>query len=97
MRKIISNEKQYNKLQNIVINRGIISEQTKSQIMIIQQKLKDCFNADLGTTGPNKDGVDGIAGDKTKNAIETYTKYRFERVVDDKSTGDVTDLSSLIA
>jgi hypothetical protein len=79
MKKLILNEKQYNRLQNIIIDKAIISEQTKSQIMIIQQRLKECFNAYLGTSGPNRDGVDGVAGNKTKTAIETYTKYRFDQ------------------
>ena len=79
MKKLILNEKQYNRLQNIIIDKAIISEQTKSQIMIVQQRLKECFGAYLGTSGPNRDGVDGVAGDKTKTAIETYTKYRFDQ------------------
>jgi len=79
MKKLILNEKQYNRLQNIIIDKAIISEQTKSQIMIIQQRLKECFSAYLGTSGPNRDGVDGVAGNKTKTAIETYTKYRFDQ------------------
>jgi len=97
MKKLILNEKQYNRLQNIIIDKAIISEQTKSQIMIIQQRLIECFNANLGTSGANKDGVDGIAGDKTKNAIETYTKYRFDQVGNDKQNEPVVDDSNLLA
>jgi hypothetical protein len=77
MKKLVLNEKQYKRLQNVIVEREILNEQTRSQVMIIQQRLKDCFNAELGKSGPNKDGVDGIPGDKTKNAIETYTSYRF--------------------
>jgi len=91
MKKLILNEKQYNRLQNIIINKAIISEQTKSQIMIIQQRLKECFSAYLGTSGPNKDGVDGVAGDKTKTAIETYTKYRFEQNNNSENSDLVTN------
>jgi hypothetical protein len=91
MKKLILNEKQYNRLQNIIIDKAIISEQTKSQIMIIQQKLKECFSAYLGTSGPNKDGVDGVAGDKTKTAIETYTKYRFEQNDNSENSDLVTN------
>ena len=98
MKKLILNEKQYNRLQNIIINKAIINEQTKSQIMIIQQRLIECFGAYLGTSGPNKDGVDGIAGDKTKNAIETNTKYRFDQEKEeDKSNETVADDQSLLA
>ena len=39
--------------------------------------LKKCFNANLGNSGPNKDGVDGVAGKLTKQAIEQFTDYRF--------------------
>ena len=92
MKKLILNEKQYNRLQNIIIDKAIISEQTKSQIMIVQQRLKECFNAYLGTSGPNRDGVDGVAGDKTKTAIETYTKYRFEQNDNSKNSDVISDL-----
>ena len=92
MKKLILNEKQYNRLQNIIIDKAIISEQTKSQIMIIQQRLKECFAAYLGTSGPNRDGVDGVAGDKTKTAIETYTKYRFEQNDNSKNSDVISDL-----
>ena len=96
MKKLILNEKQYNKLRNFAIDKVIISEQTKSQIMIVQQRLIDCFGANLGKSGPNRDGVDGIAGDKTKNAIETYTKYRFDQEKEgDKSVDTSTDVDYL--
>ena len=69
----------------------------------IQQKLSD-LEYDLGTSGPNKDGVDGICGDKTKLAIETYTSYRFDGSSESTTTtttvasgASVVDDSSLIA
>jgi hypothetical protein len=77
MSKIKLTENQYKRLKNNLIESSILNEQTKSQIMIVQQRLKDCFNAYLGTSGPNEDGVDGIAGENTKNAIEKYTSYKF--------------------
>jgi hypothetical protein len=86
MKKLVLSEKQYKKLQNISIEREILNEQSKSEIMIVQQRLKDCFNAQLGKSGPNKDGVDGIAGDRTKNAIETYTAYRFDTIKSDEGS-----------
>lgn len=94
MKKLILTENQYKKLKNIMIERSIINEQTKDQIKQVQQKLKDCFNADLGKSGPNRDGVDGIAGDKTKNAIERYTKYRFDQE-GNKSVETSTDVDFL--
>lgn len=94
MKKLVLNENQYRKLKNAIIERSIINEQTKNQIMIVQQRLVDCFGANLGKSGPNKDGVDGICGDRTKNAIETYTKFRFDGSKSDEVT---TDDSNLIA
>jgi len=94
MKKLVVSERQYKKLQNIIIERAILNEQTADQIKQVQQRLKDCFKADLGKSGPNKDGVDGIAGDKTKIAIETYTKYRFDqgKEVEDKSVETSSDV-----
>lgn len=94
MKKLVLSEGQYKKLKNTIIERSIINEQSKSQIMIIQQRLIDCFGANLGKGGPNKDGVDGIAGDKTKLAIETYTKFRFDGSKPDEVTTDDSNLIS---
>jgi hypothetical protein len=77
MGKIKLTEDQYRRLKDNLIESSILNEQTSDQVMQVQKKLKDCFNAYLGTSGPNKDGVDGIAGKNTKNAIEKYTSYRF--------------------
>ena len=77
MGKIKLTEDQYRRLKDNLIESSILNEQTSDQVMQVQKKLKDCFNAYLGTSGPNKDGVDGIAGENTKNAIEKYTSYRF--------------------
>jgi hypothetical protein len=101
MKKIVLNETQYKRLKNIIIERSILNEQSKDQVMQIQQMLKDRFNADLGKSGPNKDGVDGIVGDRTKNAIEKFTEYRFEKSEpenDEKQTDDQnSSLNDLIA
>jgi hypothetical protein len=43
----------------------------KDSVMAIQGKLKK-LGADLGTFGPNRDGVDGALGDKTIQAIRSY-------------------------
>jgi len=43
----------------------------KDSVMAIQGKLKK-LGADLGTFGPNQDGVDGALGDKTIQAIRSY-------------------------
>lgn len=94
MKKLILSKKQYSKLKNIIIERSILNEQTQDQIKQVQQRLKDCFNAALGTSGPNKDGVDGIAGNKTKIAIETHTKYRFDQEKDVQNPSLNSDCSS---
>lgn len=40
----------------------------------IQTILKTKYNANLGTTGPNKDGIDGMWGKNTQAALETALK-----------------------
>jgi hypothetical protein len=92
MKKLILNKKQYDNLKNVIIERSILNEQTKDEITQIQQRLKDCFNAALGKGGPNKDGVDGILGIKTKTAIETYTKYRFDQNDGSKNSDIISDV-----
>jgi hypothetical protein len=92
MKKLILSKKQYNNLKNVIIERSILNEQTKDEITQIQQRLKDCFNAALGKSGPNKDGVDGILGIKTKTAIETHTKYRFDQNDGSKNSDIISDL-----
>ena len=77
MAKLIISEKQFKNIKKIIIERELLNEQTKDEIKQVQQKLKDCFGAYLGKGGRNRDGVDGICGDKTKTAIEQYTSYRF--------------------
>ena len=41
------------------------------EVLEIQKKLKDA-GYDLGTYGPNKDGVDGVMGNRTKLAYDAY-------------------------
>ena len=48
----------------------------KSKIMAIQTALKTKYNANLGTSGPNKDGVDGILGQNTLTALFTAMKSK---------------------
>ncbi len=77
MRKIQITEKQYETIKQNLIESTILNEQSRSQVMEVQRRLKTCFGAYLGKSGPKRDGVDGIAGDLTKKAIEKYTSYRF--------------------
>ena len=50
-----------------------VKTQPKSdpKVAEIQKQLK-AKGADLGTTGPNKDGVDGVLGNKTRIAMQQY-------------------------
>lgn len=77
MRKIQITEKQYETIKQNLIESTLLNEQSRNQIRDVQKRLKTCFGAYLGKTGPNRDGVDGIAGKLTKQAIERYTSYRF--------------------
>lgn len=47
----------------------------KDSVMAIQGKLKK-LGVDLGTFGPNRDGVDGTLGDKTIQAIRAYLSQK---------------------
>ena len=50
-------------------------KRSKQEVIDIQQKLKSIGLGDmLGTTGPNKDGVDGIWGKRTQAAYNEYMK-----------------------
>lgn len=84
MAKLIISEKQFRSIKRVMVERQLLNEQTKDEIKQVQQKLKDCFGAYLGKSGPKKDGVDGLCGDKTKAAIEKYTSYRFVSETDVK-------------
>lgn len=50
--------------------RGIADD---TKIIAIQNKLKS-LGYNLGTSGPNKDGVDGVYGGKTKLAVQDYQR-----------------------
>ena len=50
-----------------------IKAKTKDEIKELQRKLKDA-GYDIGNSGKDKDGVDGIIGSKTRAAWEKYSK-----------------------
>jgi len=52
------------------------TENTADLIKQIQTVLKNKYNANLGTSGPNKDGVDGVWGPKTLAALEEVKKKK---------------------
>jgi hypothetical protein len=57
-----------------MIVKRVLNEQLANVVNTpkkIQQKLID-LGYDLGTSGPNKDGVDGYIGSRTRNAIKDF-------------------------
>jgi len=53
---------------------GGASAKTENLIKQIQTVLKTRYNADIGTTGPNRDGIDGKWGNLTQTAFENAIK-----------------------
>lgn len=64
MKKIQVTESQYRKIKDYMIESAILNEQSKSEVIDIQNRLNNHFNAGLV--------VDGISGPKTKEAIKKY-------------------------
>jgi hypothetical protein len=50
------------------------------QVMELQKQLKDA-GYDLGTSGPNKDGVDGVMGPKTKAAEQLMIQQKGQQAL----------------
>lgn len=79
-------ESERNEILSLHNNAKVLKEQTtpaastpqdrKSKIMKLQTILKTKYNADLGVTGPNKDGIDGDLGAKTLGALSTIMKSK---------------------
>jgi hypothetical protein len=55
--------------------KKLLSEKVDPEVIKIQKDLKGKY--DLGKTGPNKDGVDGIYGPLTKKAYESEFGKKF--------------------
>ena len=68
-------------------NTNILIENFSDKVKSVQRALKSS-GENLGTSGPNKDGVDGDYGDLTKNAIKSY--QRKKRLEDDGAVGPCT-------
>jgi hypothetical protein len=67
----------------------------KSKIMAIQTALKTKYKSDLGTSGPNKDGIDGTLGPKTLAALSAAMKSKAaSKATPAASTGTATPPSS---
>jgi peptidoglycan hydrolase-like protein with peptidoglycan-binding domain len=71
-----------------VVNRVLLEQSYKDKVTAVQQELKK-RGYDLGTSGPNKDGIDGVYGDKTRLAV---TKFQKDNAI--KQTGNVGDVTS---
>lgn len=54
-------------------NAGVVAPSlTKAQIQTFQRILKDRLCYDLGTSGPTRDGIDGVIGPSTTTAITRF-------------------------
>ena len=74
-RKIILTESQLKKLENFLFEDIASGGDTpsKDEIITIQSALKNTeFGRLLGKSGPNGDGVDGIFGPRTKEALKKF-------------------------
>jgi hypothetical protein len=63
MKKIHVTEEQYGRIKDHMVESAILNEQSKSEVMDIQNRLNNCFKVGLK--------VDGIAGPLTRDAIQT--------------------------
>jgi hypothetical protein len=63
--------------------QGLLKQapKNKEEVQDLQRELKG-LGFDLGTYGKNKDGVDGLYGKKTKNALDLYNKNILESSYD---------------
>jgi hypothetical protein len=91
-------ESERREILNLHNNAKLIKEQATSGTMDratlinkIQSTLKTKYNANLGATGPNKDGVDGNLGPKTVTAIKAAMASKkpdaYDTAVNDVVTG----------
>ena len=51
------------------------------KVEMVQEKLKAVLDCDLGSSGPNNDGVDGLFGGKTRRCVKKY-QQKFNLRVD---------------
>ena len=57
--------------QTTPVVQATVAPTAQDVIMKIQTTLKTKYGANLGTSGPNKDGVDGKWGPMTQSAFES--------------------------
>jgi hypothetical protein len=58
----------------MALDKDVSKALEKSSVIELQKKLYS-LGYDLGDFGKNKDGIDGLMGKKTKEALELYKKY----------------------
>lgn len=56
-------------LSSLDMNLTLLKGSTGSEVMELQRILKDELGYDLGSTGVDNDGIDGIFGSITENAL----------------------------
>jgi hypothetical protein len=81
MKRLVLTEEEKNRILGLH-GSNIILEAANPKVSQIQTYLKTKGH-NLGTTGPNKDGVDGLWGKKTKDAVKV------EFGIDIDETGNV--------
>jgi hypothetical protein len=81
MKRLVLTEEEKNRILGLH-GSNIILEAANPKVSQIQTYLKTKGH-NLGTTGPNKDGVDGLWGKKTKDAVKA------EFGIDIDETGNV--------
>lgn len=62
----------------------ILKKGSKGTAVVMAQRALLCFECDLGTTGPYQNGVDGVFGESTENAV-----FKFQRECNLAETGVV--------
>lgn len=75
-KRYIISERQLSKLEQILLEAPLSGgggEMSRDEIILLQTALKKTeFGNLLGTSGQNKDGVDGIFGSRTKDALQKF-------------------------
>lgn len=76
----LKSEDEVRELQKELYTKGYLKPEipklvakTKEEIKELQRRLKDA-GYDIGNSGKDKDGIDGIIGSKTRSAWENYSK-----------------------
>ena len=88
MKRLILTEDEKNRILGLH-GSNLILEQGNPKVSQIQTYLIGTKKYDLGKSGPNKDGVDGVWGKKTRDAVKA------EFGIDIDETGNVSQPTSV--